>query len=93
MLRIPCPYCGVRDEAEFVFGGPSHVIRPSESCDDETWTDYLFMRENPVGVHHERWLHLYGCSRWFNAARDTVTHQFIKAYPMGDPKPDLPRLP
>ena len=29
MLRIPCPYCGVRDEPEFIFGGPSHITRPA----------------------------------------------------------------
>ncbi len=27
--------------------------------------DYLFMRENPKGVHFERWRHAYGCGKWF----------------------------
>jgi sarcosine oxidase subunit delta len=88
MLRIPCPHCGTRDETEFAFGGPSHLTRPGNDADNSTWTAYLFSRENPVGVQFERWVHLYGCSRWFNVARNTVTHEILKAYPMGDPKPD-----
>jgi heterotetrameric sarcosine oxidase delta subunit len=89
MLRIPCPYCGVRDEPEFTFGGPSHVTRPTPAADDLTWTNYLFTRENPAGVHYERWLHIFGCGRWFNLARDTCTHEILKSYVMGAPRPDL----
>jgi sarcosine oxidase, subunit delta len=88
MLRIPCPYCGVRDEPEFIFGGPSHVTRPPFEVDDATWTEYLFARDNPVGLHFERWLHAYGCGLWFSAARNTLTHEFAAVYAMGDPKPD-----
>jgi sarcosine oxidase subunit delta len=88
MLRINCPYCGVRDETEFAFGGPSHVTRPPNEADDKTWTAYLFDRENPAGVHRERWGHLYGCGRWFNVVRDTRTHEIRKIYVMGLPPPD-----
>jgi heterotetrameric sarcosine oxidase delta subunit len=90
MLRIYCPYCGVRDEPEFAFGGPSHVTRPSFDVTDAEWTGYLFNRENPKGTHYERWLHVYGCGRWFNVARDTLTHEVREVYAMGSPKPDLP---
>jgi sarcosine oxidase, subunit delta len=89
MLRIACPYCRERDESEFVFGGRSHVTRPDPGVDDATWTQYLFARENPVGVHFERWLHAYGCGQWFNVARDTHTHEVLTIYAMGDPKPEL----
>jgi sarcosine oxidase, subunit delta len=88
MLRILCPYCGVRDEPEFVFGGPSHVTRPSQDADDKTWTSYLWSRRNPAGVHLERWLHVYGCGHWFNVARDTVTHEIVNTYVMGAPPPE-----
>ena len=88
MLRIPCPYCGVRDEPEFIFGGPAHVTRPACEVDDATWTRYLFDRDNPVGLHFERWLHAYGCGLWFNVARNTLTHELVTVYAMGDPKPD-----
>ncbi len=89
MLQIPCPYCGCRDESDFSFGGESHVSRPLPDSSDAEWSDYLFNRENPKGIHYERWLHSYGCGRWFNLARDTVTHQIHAAYKMGEPKPDL----
>ena len=87
MLRIPCPYCGVRDEPEFIFGGPSHVTRPAPDVDDATWTRYLYDRDNPAGLHFERWLHAYGCGQWFNVARNTLTHELVEIYAMGDSKP------
>jgi heterotetrameric sarcosine oxidase delta subunit len=89
MLRIPCPHCGVRDEPEFSFGGPAHVARPDLRCGDREWTDYLFNRDNPKGVHLERWCHTFGCRQWFNIARDTVTHQ-IAACTLGSVRPTLP---
>ena len=89
MLRIPCPYCGTRDESEFRFGGESHVERPGPDVSDAEWADYLFNRENPKGLHFERWCHTYGCSQWFNVVRDTVTHEFHAVYKMGLSKPDL----
>lgn len=89
MLRITCPHCGLRDEPEFTFGGPSHVTRPAVDCTDAEWTDYLFNRENPKGIHYERWRHAYGCGRWFNVARHTVTHEILAVYRMGELKPQL----
>jgi sarcosine oxidase subunit delta len=48
------------------------------------------MRSNPKGNHAERWLHVNGCRRWFNAIRDTITHEFKAIYRMGDlPPADL----
>ncbi len=89
MLRITCPWCGTRDEVEFSFGGESHITRPSLDVTEAVWADYLFNKDNPKGVHYERWLHQYGCGRWFNMARDTVTHEIHATYEMGEPKPDL----
>jgi heterotetrameric sarcosine oxidase delta subunit len=92
-MRLPCPFCGTRDDEEFVFGGPAHLERPAFESDDATWTAYLYLRDNPAGLQFERWHHLYGCGRWFNLARDTVTHEIHCAYRMGDPPPDLGTLP
>jgi len=92
MLRIPCPHCGLRDEPEFDFGGPAHVTRPAWEVSDEEWTAYLYLRENPAGLHLERWCHSSGCGRWFNVARDTLTHEVIRSYPIGAPKPELSSL-
>jgi sarcosine oxidase, subunit delta len=88
MLRIACPWCGVRDEEEFQFGGESHVARPPAEASGAQWSDYLFNRTNPKGIHYERWCHSFGCSRWFNIARNTVTHEIVSVYRMGDRKPD-----
>lgn len=89
MLRIPCPFCGTRDESEYNFGGESHITRPGVEVSDAEWADYLFNRQNPKGVHYERWCHSYGCNQWFNIARDTVTHEILAIYRMGEPKPEL----
>jgi sarcosine oxidase subunit delta len=90
MLLISCPWCGPRDEMEFACGGQSHIIRPDfREATDETWTDYLYLRINPKGVHYERWLHAAGCRRWFNVARNTTDHRILAVYQIGDPKPDF----
>jgi heterotetrameric sarcosine oxidase delta subunit len=74
MLQLECPWCGVRDEEEFRYGGEADVRRPAADADDAAWGDYLFMRRNARGRQRERWLHAYGCNRWFEVVRDTVTH-------------------
>ena len=86
MLLIPCPYCGPRDEIEFVCGGEAHRAMPGEPhrLSDAEWADYLFMRKNPKGLHFERWVHTCGCRRWFNVARDTTTEQIRAVYRIGE---------
>jgi heterotetrameric sarcosine oxidase delta subunit len=84
MLSIACPYCGPRDETEYSYGGPSHVTRPELTATDKQWTEYLYHRENPKGLYRERWYHAYGCGRWFNVVRDTMTHDIHRVYPMGE---------
>lgn len=88
MMQIHCPYCGTRDEIEFSFGGESHVTRPTPDVSDAEWSEYLFNRDNPKGLHLERWCHSYGCAQWFNVARDTVTHELHATYKMGEAPPD-----
>jgi sarcosine oxidase subunit delta len=80
MLQIPCIHCGPRDENEFTCGGTSHMTRPALQASDETWGDYLFFRDNPKGLHFERWRHSFGCGQWFNIARSTVTHEIHAVY-------------
>lgn len=91
MLKIDCPFCGKRDETEFRCGGQSHIQRPGPHSEvtDARWAEYLFMRENPKGVHYERWLHAAGCRQWFNVARSTVTHEIFAVYPMTGKKPEV----
>lgn len=94
MLLIECPWCGARAECEFRCGGESHIIRPEapEKIDDATWADYLFYRDNRKGMSFERWVHSFGCGRWFNVARDTTDHRIAAVYGMTDPRPDPEKL-
>ena len=86
-MRIRCPWCGERDEPEFVCGGTTHSARPKLSACDEKWAMYLFFRENPKGLHLERWRHAFGCGQWFNVARNTATHEIVRVYAMTDAPP------
>ena len=89
MLYIKCPWCGWRDETEFSYGHEAHIERPKDpdALTDAEWADYLFMRTNPRGTHHERWVHTAGCRRWFNAVRDTETYEFKAFYHIGEQPP------
>ena len=60
---------------------------------DEEWARYLFYRANPKGRMAERWLHIAGCRRWFNAVRDTVSYQILAVYRPGEARPDLAGVP
>jgi sarcosine oxidase, subunit delta len=77
MLVIDCPFCGPRESAEFAYGGDASIARPPdpEAVSDEHWTEYLYMRRNPKGVHLEHWFHRDGCRAWIKVQRSTVTHE------------------
>lgn len=89
MLRIECPYCGVRDELEYSFGGAAHLHTPAADCSDVEWTEYLFFRDNPRGQHAERWCHTFGCGQWFHAVRNTATHEISSVYRLNESRPVL----
>jgi sarcosine oxidase subunit delta len=89
MLVIHCPYCGDRPELEFSHAGQAHLVRardPSTQTDTE-WAAFLYERSNIKGVHAERWRHIRGCARFFNALRDTTTDKFVATYKCGTPRP------
>jgi len=92
MLLISCPWCGPRDETEFHYGGQAHVAYPAgpDAVDDDAWAAYLFTRDNPKGPFAERWSHSLGCRRWFNVLRDTLTHDVLAVYRVGEPTPHPP---
>lgn len=95
MLLIHCPYCDdTLPELEFAYAGEAHIARPTDpmSLSDEEWRDFLFIRSNPRGLHAERWRHIHGCGRFFNALRDTVSDRFLTTYPAGQPRPDVTKL-
>ena len=75
MLRIPCPFCGVRDEVEFRFRGDATVERPPEAGGTAAFFGYVYERTNPLGWHHEWWLHIAGCRQLLRVERHTLTHE------------------
>ena len=88
MLILTCPVCGVTaEETEFHAGGEAHLKRFGPGSEDQDFEDYLFMRENPRGVHFERWRHVYGCGKWFHAARSTTTLEVFGTYPAQTTEP------
>jgi len=69
MLRIKCPWCGERDQTEYQFGGEGHITRP----------------ENPAMAGDAEWAdYLFYRRQWFNVARNTMTHEIIEVYKMGE---------
>ena len=76
MMLIPCPYCGPRNEDEFVCWSEARPLRPAhpEAVDDDAWVDYVYNHGNPKGWSLERWFHARGCARWFELERHTVSH-------------------
>lgn len=93
MLHIDCPYCGMRAETEFKYGGEAHISRPKspKHVSDTTWANFLFMATNTKGLFRERWMHTAGCRKWFNMVRDTTTHEIIGTYKTGE-RPSLKAL-
>jgi len=93
MLLITCPICGPRPEIEFRNMGEAHIARPTpEGTSDDDMAAFLYLRSNPKGLIAERWRHVHGCARFFNAVRHTVTDKFVIVYEVGAPKPDLAAL-
>lgn len=81
MLILHCPNCGVDAcESELQGGGEAHLTREAIGSSESDFESYLFMRDNPKGVHFERWRHAYGCGKWFHAARCTVSLEVFGTY-------------
>ncbi len=87
MLHLPCPFCGLRNESEFVYGGPVVAPRPAapQEVSDADWVDHLTVVPNPLGPVEERWWHARGCGTWFTVWRDTASHEIVP--PPGESAP------
>ncbi|MEM7427785.1 MAG: sarcosine oxidase subunit delta [Pseudomonadota bacterium] len=77
MLKITCPFCGPRNESEFIHGGPARPRRPEDAhaLTDEDWVAHLTVPDNPIGPAEEKWWHVRGCGQWVTISRHTVTHE------------------
>ena len=91
MLLIHCPYCeDDRPELEFRHAGEAHVARPSQDVEPgRAVAEALYLRTNTRGVVFERWRHVHGCGRFFNAARHSVSDEFLAFYKAGEKRPDI----
>ncbi len=80
-MRIPCPFCGLRDAQEFTYLGDATLTRPDPAAPDadRAFADYVYLRANPAGPHREYWRHSSGCHSWLVVARDTRTHEVFGA--------------
>jgi heterotetrameric sarcosine oxidase delta subunit len=82
MLLIPCPHCGPRAQAEFVYERAlESVIVPG--ADDDAAMARLYARTNPRGVDEELWRHTFGCRAWLVLTRHRVTHEITAVRPIG----------
>ena len=88
MLYIKCPYCGIRSQNEFAYGGDATIKRPKLNTEvsDEEWDTFVYYRKNPRGDHLELWQHISGCRQWFKAKRNTATHEIIETYELSSNK-------
>ncbi len=81
MLRIPCPYCGLRDHSEFEYGGDASVVYPALDAATEDWFQAVYPRDDVAGPTLEYWRHARGCGLWIVVARDTTTHEILGSAP------------
>jgi len=81
-MRIPCPHCGLRDVQEFTYLGDAGPRRPDGlAATEAAMFDYVYLRENPRGLHEELWYHGGGCHVWLVVCRDTLTHGIESVVP------------
>ncbi len=81
-MLIPHPLLGPRDAQEFTcLGDASLIDRPDWQADNavDRFHDYLYLRDNPAGVHKELWFHEQGDRSWLVVTRDTRSHEIISA--------------
>ncbi|HVI27192.1 sarcosine oxidase subunit delta [Hansschlegelia sp.] len=75
-MRIACPFCGPRGVDEFAYLGDATVKRPNADAPDAlpAFVEYVYLRDNPAGLHRELWQHALGCQSWLVVTRNVRTH-------------------
>src|SRR5207253_10850936 len=83
--RLDSCYCGARGHAQFaspadasVPGPPADPGLPLDDVARRAWVDYVYLRDNPAGIHRELWQHVAGCRAWLVVTRDVRTHAILK---------------
>ncbi|WP_192385047.1 sarcosine oxidase subunit delta [Mesorhizobium silamurunense] len=81
-MLIPHPLLGLRDAQEFSYLGDASLLdRPDGLAEKagDAFFSYVYLRENPAGVHRELWFHEQGDRSWLVVTRNTVTHEILGA--------------
>ncbi len=62
-------------------GDAKLLARPDGLADgaEAAFFDYLYLRDNPAGLHRELWYHEQGDRSWLVVTRDTLTHEILGA--------------
>lgn len=76
-MRIHCPHCGLRPVDEFMQFGAAGQVRPAPDSGLQAYVDYVYLRDNPAGLHRELFQHIGGCRAFLNVSRDTRTHAVL----------------
>jgi heterotetrameric sarcosine oxidase delta subunit len=87
---LECPHCGVREVADFAFGGEV-TARPRATPSFRELCEYNYFRRNVAGIQLEWWYHRSGCRTWFQAERDTRTNEVRRVGLPGQLEPGDPR--
>ncbi len=77
-MIIKHPLLGDRDSSEFTYLGDAKLLnRPDWQSQDalNEFHDYLYLRDNPAGIHRELWFHEHGDRSWIIVTRNTITHE------------------
>ena len=80
-MIINHPLLGPRDAAEFVYLGDATLMaRPDWQAENaaDLFYEYLYLRDNPAGLHRELWYHEQGDRSWLVVTRNTVTHEITE---------------
>ncbi|AOZ68867.1 sarcosine oxidase subunit delta [Rhodobacter xanthinilyticus] len=81
-MLIPHPLLGLRDAQEFTYLGDAALLeRPDGLAEGaaDAFNAYVYLRDNPAGVHRELWFHEQGDRSWLVVTRNTVTHEILGA--------------
>jgi methylglutamate dehydrogenase subunit B len=86
-MLIPHPLLGLRDASEFTYYGDAALLHRPDGLDKDrsfeqiaaAFHNYLFLRDNPAGLHRELWYHEHGDRSWLVVTRNTLTHEILDA--------------
>lgn len=77
-MIINHPLLGPRDASEFTYLGDASLIhRPDGLANGaaKKFHSYMYLRDNPAGLHRELWYHEGGDRSWLVVTRNTLTHE------------------